>query len=76
MLKENYGKADDDCVKRVKCLYNKLGLNDAYKAYELEQYSNLNDKISNIKIVNKLELTNKLKQLLNLYVKKIFKRSS
>ena len=63
----------------MKNLYNELNLKEIYETYESEQYENLKEKINNIDLFESDDnrgITLKIKELLNLYFKKIFKRNS
>ena len=70
-LKQNYGKTSEESVKKVKSIFNELNLKEAYKIFEENQYKLFNEKIDNLNVDD-----SRIKILLNLYVKKIFKRNS
>jgi farnesyl diphosphate synthase len=70
-LKQNYGKTSEENVKKVKSIFNELNLKEAYKIFEENQYKLINEKIDNLNVDD-----SRIKILLNLYVKKIFKRNS
>lgn len=70
-LKQNYGKTSEENVKKVKSIFNELNLKEAYKIFEENQYRLINEKIDNLNVDD-----SRIKILLNLYVKKIFKRNS
>jgi farnesyl diphosphate synthase len=70
-LKQNYGKTSEENVKKVKSIFNELNLKEAYKIFEENQYKLINEKIDNLNVDD-----SRIKLLLNLYVKKIFKRNS
>ncbi|KAL5705613.1 dimethylallyltranstransferase [Ranunculus cassubicifolius] len=69
VLVENYGKADEVCVEKVKALYKDLGLHDVYADYEKKSYE---------KIVSTIEAhPNKAVQaVLISFLGKIYKRQN
>ena len=58
VLKENYGKKDSDCVKRVKAIYNELKLKDVFLQEEDQQYRDICKLIDDLK--NKSQLNPKI----------------
>jgi hypothetical protein len=47
-LQENYGRKDAACEKRVKEVFNELGIDTLYKEYEANTYEKLNKLIDSI----------------------------
>lgn len=47
-LRENYGRDDDDCEKRVKQLYNQLELDKVYSMYEETAMMEINGLIDDV----------------------------
>ena len=71
VLRQNYGKSGEENVKKVKNVFNELNLKEIYKIFEENQYKLINEKIDFLNVDD-----SKIKILLNLYVKKIFKRNA
>ena len=49
LLKSNYGKEDEECVKKVKDLYNALDLQEVYRNYEEESFKSICELINSHK---------------------------
>ncbi|KAA8492066.1 Farnesyl pyrophosphate synthase [Porphyridium purpureum] len=48
LLEANYGRNDKECVARVKELYRKLGIPDAFQAYEQKSYDSIRAMIAEL----------------------------
>jgi hypothetical protein len=59
----------------IKELYNQLNLSDEYNIFENEQFAQITFKIENLNFDSTNNKTNAIKNILNMYVKKIFKRN-
>jgi len=53
VIEKNYGKADPECVKAIKSLYNDLGLEALFKEYETSSYNDMISKIEGQTILSK-----------------------
>lgn len=75
-LQKNYGKVDRDQVANVKALYNELNMKELYEVYELEQFNEITNKINNELGDFDERYQSQIKQLLNVFARKFFKRTN
>eukprot|EP00983_Pelagomonas_calceolata_P066923 1149266-Pelagomonas_calceolata.AAC.1 len=66
-LQENYGKHDPKSVAAIKAIFNEVGLEEKFKAYEADSYKHLCSRIEEQKALPKGVFTSLLQ--------KIYKRS-
>jgi len=67
LLKENYGKWDDEKVAKVKALYKELQLEALFKKYEEDSYKDIQKELEDISLVPR--------EVFDIFLKKIYKRS-
>lgn len=67
ILRDNYGRWDDQCVARVKQLYKELELEKLFQEYEEQSYAEIQKHLSTVKLVPR--------QVFDLFLQKIYKRS-
>lgn len=66
-FKENYGRHESECVKRVKEVYSELKLQELYANFEESSYSELTDLIDRMTVPLP-------KEMFKVYAMKIYKR--
>jgi farnesyl diphosphate synthase len=78
LLRTFYGRQDQESVRKIKDLFNLLDLENEYKRFEQEKYDKIMNEIDALKFdqnVIDLNRTERIKNILRLYAKKIFKRN-
>lgn len=68
-LKENYAKKDGDAVRRVKAIYNELGLKEVFFKEEEKQYEQICEEIDALKAKSQLN-----SKIFRQFLDKIYKR--
>lgn len=69
VLDDNYGKQSKECETKVKAVFNELGIDKVYEAYEEEMYQKLTKKIEGVDESRGLK-----RDVLTVFLKKIHKR--
>ena len=67
VLRDNYGKWDDQCVARVKQLYKDMELEKLFQEYEEQSYAEIQKHLETVTLVPR--------QVFDLFLQKIYKRS-
>lgn len=77
ILKDNYGRPDQEHVLKIKELFNTLNLQAEYKLYEQTNFDKIMSDINNLNFEDQKssDFTEEIKLVLKNYAQKIFKRN-
>ena len=75
ILYQNYGIDDEECITKVKEIYNELNIENLYKEHEEQLYNELMNLIDQICNENKLNGTKLPKSIFKYQVNSLYKRN-